>query len=142
MEADGVGRIRFISFIHNRLAVDERERLQRRDGFIKTIAGKRGRQRLAKPLLRLGKQKERDRFWRQERRMDDQRLGSRVKLGSLLDRKREGFRNRQPIVRPAADRGLLRVDIEAIVKPEKHDQSAIAFCPASVIFTRNTFVLV
>jgi hypothetical protein len=59
--------------------------------------------------------------------------------GEVAAEKRPAVRGkdlRQPLGEdaPAADR--------IIVKPERHDHSAIARCPAAVIFTRNTFVLV
>jgi hypothetical protein len=64
----------------------------------KTVAGERSRQRLAEFLQRFGKQKERDRFRRQQGGVDDQGLGGGVELGRLLDGEREGFRHRPPVV--------------------------------------------
>ena len=87
-----------IALIHDRLAIDQRESPQRRHGLVETVAGERRGERLAEFFPRLGKQEQRDRLRRQQRGVDDQRLGGGMKLGGLLDGEREGLRHRQPVV--------------------------------------------
>ena len=98
MQADGVGRDRRVALVHDRLAVDQREGAQRRHRLVEAVVGERGRQRLAEFFPRLGKQEQRDRLGRQQRGMDDQRLGGGMELGGLLDGEREGLRDRQAVV--------------------------------------------
>src|SRR5207244_10842370 len=82
----------------DRLAAQERKPPQRGHSFLKTIARERRSEGLAEFFTGLGKQEQRDGFRRQQRGVDDQRLGSRVEFGCLLDGKREGLRHRQPVV--------------------------------------------
>jgi hypothetical protein len=87
MEADGVGRDQQVSLVGDVFAVDQCEGSQRSYGFIETIAGKRGRQWLTKPLPRLGKQKERDRLRREQGCVDDEWLGGSFAASSMASAK-------------------------------------------------------
>ena len=84
VEAHGLGYDRWVTLVCDRFAINKGEGAQRCHRFFQTIVGKRGRQRLAEFLTRLGKQEQRDRLWRQQRGVDDQRLGSGGELRRLL----------------------------------------------------------
>ena len=71
---------------------------RRRDRFVESVAREIGRQRLAEFLPRLGKQKQRDRLGREQRRIRDQRLGGGIELGGFVDGEREGLRDSELVV--------------------------------------------
>ena len=98
MQPDRVGRDRRIALVRDRLAVDEREGAQRRDRLVEAVAGEQRRERLAELFARLGEQEQRDRLGREQRGMDDQRLGGGMELRGLVDGEREGLRDRQAVV--------------------------------------------
>ena len=98
MQPDRLGRDRRIALVDDRLAVDEREGAQRRDRLVEPVVRELGRQRLAEFLPPLGEQEQRDRLGREQRRVDDQRLGGGMQLGGFVDGEREGLRDRQPVV--------------------------------------------
>ena len=98
MQADAVGRDRRIALVRDCLAIDQREGAQRRHRLVEAVVGERRRERLAEFFARLGEQEQRDRLGRQQRGVDDQRLGGGMQLRRLLDGEREGLRHRQPVV--------------------------------------------
>ena len=82
MQTDRLGHDRRVALIGNRLAIDERERPQRGNRLIQPVAREQRRQRLAELLPRLGEQEQRDRLGREQRSVDDQRLGGGMELGA------------------------------------------------------------
>ena len=98
MQPDRLGRDRRVALVGDRLAVDEREGAQRRDRLVEPVARELRRQRLAEFLARLGEQEQRDRLGREQRRIDDQRLGGGMQLGGFVDGEGERLRDRQAAV--------------------------------------------
>ena len=95
MQPDRLRRHRRITLIGDRLAVDERKGAQRRDRLVQPVVRELRGQRLAELFARLGEQKQRDRFGREQRGIDDQRLGGGMQLGGFVDGEGERLRDRQ-----------------------------------------------
>ena len=98
MQPDRLGRYCRVALVGGGLAIDQRERPQGGDRLVEAVVHEQRRQRLAECLPPLGKEEQRDRLGREQRRVHDQRLGGGMQLGRFVDGDGEGFRRGQLVV--------------------------------------------